>query len=98
VLIIVISVASSGTLAIFGRYAYANGLDTFTLLFLRFTFSAILMAGLFSLRREPLPRGGIDPGRGAPAHAQPTAPGPGGRPSGKFITGRNKSPEPIFYF
>ena len=57
VIFIVISAASFGTLAIFGRNAYANGLDTFTLLFLRFTFSAILMAGLLIIRREPLPRG-----------------------------------------
>jgi drug/metabolite transporter (DMT)-like permease len=55
---IIISAVSFGTLAIFGRYAYANGLDTFTLLFLRFTFSAILMAGLLVFRREFLPRGG----------------------------------------
>jgi drug/metabolite transporter (DMT)-like permease len=55
---IVISAASFGTLAIFGRYAYANGLDTFTLLFLRFTFSALLMAVLLIIRRESLPRGG----------------------------------------
>ena len=54
---IVISAASFGTLAIFGRYAYANGLDTFTLLFLRFTISAILMTGLLIIRHEPLPRG-----------------------------------------
>jgi drug/metabolite transporter (DMT)-like permease len=55
---IAISAASFGTLAIFGRYAYANGLDTFTLLFLRFTFSAILLAALLLIRREPLPCGG----------------------------------------
>jgi drug/metabolite transporter (DMT)-like permease len=54
---IAISAASFGTLAIFGRYAYANGLDTFTLLFLRFTFSAILMAGMLIIRHESLPRG-----------------------------------------
>jgi drug/metabolite transporter (DMT)-like permease len=54
---IVISAASFGTLAIFGRYAYAGGLDTFTLLFLRFTFSALLMVILLIIRREPLPRG-----------------------------------------
>jgi drug/metabolite transporter (DMT)-like permease len=57
VLFIIISAAAFGTLAIFGRYAYAGGLDTFTLLFLRFTFSALLMAGLLVLRREHLPRG-----------------------------------------
>jgi drug/metabolite transporter (DMT)-like permease len=57
VVCIIISAAAFGTLAIFGRYAYAGGLDTFTLLFLRFTFSALLMAGLLVLRREALPRG-----------------------------------------
>jgi drug/metabolite transporter (DMT)-like permease len=54
---IIISAASFGTLAIFGWYAYADGLDTFTLLFLRFTFSALIMAGLLAVRREGLPRG-----------------------------------------
>jgi drug/metabolite transporter (DMT)-like permease len=54
---IIISAASFGTLAIFGRYAYAAGLDTFTLLFLRFTFAALIMAGLLLVKREGLPRG-----------------------------------------
>ncbi len=54
---IIISAASFGTLAILGHYAYADGLDTFTLLFLRFTFSALIMAGLLMVRREGLPRG-----------------------------------------
>jgi drug/metabolite transporter (DMT)-like permease len=58
VILIVISAASFGTLAIFVRYAYAAGLDIFTLLFLRFTFSALLMAVLLIFRRESLPRGG----------------------------------------
>ncbi len=57
ILYIVISAASFGTLAIFGRYAYADGLDTFTLLFLRFTFSALIMGGILVARREGLPRG-----------------------------------------
>jgi len=55
--LIVLSAASFGTLAIFGRYAYADGIDTFTLLFLRFTISAILMGGLLFIRREALPKG-----------------------------------------
>lgn len=54
---VVVSAASFGTLAIFGRYAYAAGLDTLTLLFLRFALAAILMAALLVARREPLPRG-----------------------------------------
>ncbi len=56
-LLIAISAASFGTLAIFGRYAYADGIDTFTLLFLRFTFSAILMGAFLAFRHEGLPRG-----------------------------------------
>lgn len=59
ILYIVISAAAFGTLAIFGRYAYASGLDIFTLLFLRFTIAALLMGGLLALRREPLPRGSV---------------------------------------
>ena len=57
VLLIIVSAASFGTLAIFGRYAYADGLDIFTLLFLRFTLASILIAGLLILRHEELPRG-----------------------------------------
>lgn len=57
ILLIVVSAASFGTLAIFGRYAFENGIDTFTLLFLRFTFAALLMFALLAFRRESLPRG-----------------------------------------
>jgi drug/metabolite transporter (DMT)-like permease len=57
ILLIVISAAAFGSLAILGRYAYADGLDAITLLFLRFSLAAILMAGLLIVRRESLPRG-----------------------------------------
>lgn len=57
ILLIVISAVSFGSLAIFGRFAYAAGLDTATLLFLRFSLAALLMAGLLAARREDLPRG-----------------------------------------
>jgi drug/metabolite transporter (DMT)-like permease len=59
ILLIVISAASFGTLAIFGRFLYADGLDTFSMMFLRFSFAALLMAGILLLRRERLPRGKI---------------------------------------
>ena len=59
ILLIVISAASFGTLAIFGRFLYADGLDTFTMLFLRFGFAALIMAFILILRKEPLPRGKI---------------------------------------
>jgi len=57
ILLIIISVASFGTLPIIGRFAYADGLDVTTLLFLRFTCAAVLMAVWLLLRKEPLPRG-----------------------------------------
>ena len=55
VLLIIVSAVSFGTLAIFGRYAFADGLDIFTLLFLRFTLAAIVIAGLLIFRREKIP-------------------------------------------
>ncbi|HMB25166.1 MAG TPA: DMT family transporter [Anaerolineales bacterium] len=59
ILFIVISAASFGTLAIFGKLLYNNGLDTFTLLFLRFSFAACVMALLLFLRKETFPRGKV---------------------------------------
>ena len=59
ILLIGISAASFGTLAIFGRFAYADGMDTFTVLFLRFGLSAAFMTFLLILRKEPYPRGRI---------------------------------------
>lgn len=56
-LLIAVSAASFGTLALWGRLAYAAGLDTFTILCLRFSLSALVMAGLLAARREALPRG-----------------------------------------
>jgi len=56
-LLIIVSAASFGTLGILGRYAYADGLDTFTILALRFTIGAVLMAGLLVVRHERWPRG-----------------------------------------
>jgi len=59
ILLIAISAASFGTLAIFGRFAYEAGMDTFTLLFFRFTISASIMTLILFLRKEPVPRGRI---------------------------------------
>lgn len=55
ILLIAISAASFGTLAIFGRFLYAEGLDTFTMLFLRFSFAASVMALILMLRKQPFP-------------------------------------------
>jgi drug/metabolite transporter (DMT)-like permease len=57
ILLIAISAASFGTLAIFGRFLYAEGLDTFTLLFLRFSFAASIMAFILIVLKQPFPRG-----------------------------------------
>ena len=59
ILLIITSAASFGTLAIFGRFAYAEGMDTFTVLFLRFGLSASFMTLMLILRKEPFPRGRV---------------------------------------
>lgn len=55
--LIALSASAFGTLAIFGHYAYADGMDAFTILFLRFSLAAGVMAILLVARRESLPRG-----------------------------------------
>jgi drug/metabolite transporter (DMT)-like permease len=57
IMLVVISAASFGTLASLGRFAYAAGLDTLTMMFIRFTLATVMLAVLLVLRREPLPRG-----------------------------------------
>jgi drug/metabolite transporter (DMT)-like permease len=57
IVLVAVSAAAFGTLAIFGRYAYADGLDVLTVLFLRFSLSAVVMTFFLVTRREPLPRG-----------------------------------------
>lgn len=59
ILLIAISASAFGTLAIFGRYAHEDGIDIFTLLFLRFGISALIMTLVLALRRERFPRGKI---------------------------------------
>jgi len=57
--LIAISAAGFGTLAILGRYAFADGLDALTILFFRFLSATAVMAGLLVLCRERLPRGNL---------------------------------------
>lgn len=57
IFLVVVSAAAFGTLAILGRYAYADGMDAVTILFLRFSLAAVLMLALLVLRGERLPRG-----------------------------------------
>jgi drug/metabolite transporter (DMT)-like permease len=51
------SAVSFGTLPIFARLAYASGVDTSTLLLLRFTIAAGLMWIVLALRGVRVPRG-----------------------------------------
>ncbi|MBI5963765.1 MAG: DMT family transporter [Chloroflexi bacterium] len=59
ILLIAISAASFGTLAIFGHYVYADGMDIFTVLFIRFGISAVFMTVILLLRKEHFPHGRI---------------------------------------
>jgi drug/metabolite transporter (DMT)-like permease len=59
ILLIAISAASFGTLAIFSKFLYQDGLDIFTILFLRFGIAALLMLAILLVRREEFPRGKI---------------------------------------
>jgi drug/metabolite transporter (DMT)-like permease len=59
IILIAISAASFGTLAIFGRYAYSDGMNIYTVLFLRFGVSASFMSVILLLRKEHFPRGQI---------------------------------------
>jgi len=57
ILFILVSAASFGAMPIFARFAYRSGVDTFTLLGLRFAMATIVMAGWMAARRTPWPRG-----------------------------------------
>lgn len=58
IILIIISAATFGTLGILGRFAYAEGMDTLSIMSLRFTLAALVLLALLVLRREALPRGG----------------------------------------
>ncbi|MFZ4660210.1 MAG: DMT family transporter [Caldilineaceae bacterium] len=57
IFLVAVSAAAFGTLAIFGRYAYAAEMNAITILFLRFSLSALVLLAILRLRRESLPRG-----------------------------------------
>jgi drug/metabolite transporter (DMT)-like permease len=59
IMLVVASAAGFGTFAIFARYAYADGMDALTILFLRFSLAAVLLLPLLPLRSERLPRGSV---------------------------------------
>ena len=53
----IISAVAFGGLAVFARLAYASGATPVTVLFLRFSMAALMMAGLMRARRLKMPRG-----------------------------------------
>ena len=55
--LIIISAAAFGTLAIFGKYAFGDGMDAITIVFFRFSLATVLMMILLVANREPFPRG-----------------------------------------
>ncbi|MBL8155492.1 MAG: DMT family transporter, partial [Anaerolineae bacterium] len=57
IVLVALSAAGFGTLALFGQYAYADAMDAVSILFLRFSLSAVVMIVVLIVRREPLPRG-----------------------------------------
>lgn len=57
VILVALSAAGFGTLALFSHFAYADNMDTFSIIFFCFSLSAIVMFALLTLRREKLPRG-----------------------------------------
>lgn len=54
---ILLSALCFGSMAIFGRYAFASGVDPETLLLLRFAIAAAVLWAILLVRRVPLPRG-----------------------------------------
>lgn len=58
-LLVIVSAAGFGTLAIFGAFALADGMDSLTILFLRFFLSSLFMVAWMLLQRRSLPRGRV---------------------------------------
>lgn len=56
-LLVAVSAASFGAMAIFARYAYADGADVVAVLFLRFAIAATLMSLYMAIARRRWPRG-----------------------------------------
>ncbi len=57
ILLVLLSAAAFGTLAVLGRYAYAAGLDALTILFLRFSLAAIVTGAWLVKQGAGWPRG-----------------------------------------
>jgi drug/metabolite transporter (DMT)-like permease len=58
ILLIILSAAAFGTLGILGRFAFAEGLDSLSIMALRFSLAALVLLVLLLFRGERIPRGG----------------------------------------
>ncbi|MDY0274313.1 MAG: EamA family transporter [Desulfomicrobium sp.] len=59
IIFIAISAIAFGALPIFARFAYADGMDALTIIFLRFSLASVVMLTLLYRRGEKLPRGSV---------------------------------------
>ncbi|GAB1410462.1 DMT family transporter [Desulfovibrionales bacterium] len=59
IIFIAISAVAFGALPIFARFAFADGMDALTIIFLRFSLASVVMLTLLFRRREKLPRGPV---------------------------------------
>ena len=59
VALVILSSVSFGAMPLFARLAYADGVTPISLLFLRFSFAAVIMIGIARLRGESMPRGRV---------------------------------------
>ena len=57
ILLVTLSAAAFGTLAILARFAYADGMDALTILSLRFSLAALVLAGMLAVQGKSWPRG-----------------------------------------
>ncbi|MGD2147099.1 MAG: DMT family transporter [Anaerolineae bacterium] len=55
--LVAVSAIAFGTLPVFARYAFADGMDALSILFVRFSLAAIIMLVVVLIRGERLPRG-----------------------------------------
>jgi drug/metabolite transporter (DMT)-like permease len=58
ILLIILSAAAFGTLGILGRFAFAERMDSLSIMALRFSLAALVLLVLLLLRGERMPRGG----------------------------------------
>jgi drug/metabolite transporter (DMT)-like permease len=58
ILLIILSAAAFGTLGILGRFAFAERMDSLSIMALQFSLAALVLLVLLLFRGERIPRGG----------------------------------------